>query len=261
MGIEGAFLILEKREAYRRRSIDITAPFLYNEKNHVRAAPRVSCGKRPHHGVPVCPHAGPISIWWRPLAGHRSKLSSRTFRSKSVSQQKDPARPKKEKQTREPKDPHLRCTSSKFRLYPTKKQVGKLEWMLRRCKELYNAALQERRDAYRMCGISLSYQMQAEQLPAIKQLREEYKDIHSQVLQEVLRRLDKAFQAFFRRVMNGEEPGYPRFVISCIAINKTNRLGQEVSHRNRCLAWRGIHSVEAPAFRRGVLHDRIYKDQ
>jgi putative transposase len=53
--------------------------------------------------------------------------------------------------------------------------------------------------------------MQAEQLPAIKKLREEYRDIHSQVLQDVLKRLDKAFASFFRRVMNGEAPGYPRY--------------------------------------------------
>jgi len=128
-----------------------------------------------------------------------------------VSKAKDTTPPKKEKKAREPKDPNLRCKAYKFRLSPTKKQVGKLEWMLRRCKELYNAALQERRDAYKMCGVSVSYPMQAEQLPAIKKQREEYQDIHSQVLQDVLKRLDKAFQAFFRRVMNGETPGYPRF--------------------------------------------------
>jgi putative transposase len=118
---------------------------------------------------------------------------------------------KKEKKARAPKDPNLRCKAYKFRLYPTKKQAGKLEWMLRRCKELYNAALQERRDAYKRCGVSVSYPMQAEQLPAIKHLREEYHDIHSQVLQDVLKRLDKAFAAFFRRVINGETPGYPRW--------------------------------------------------
>ncbi len=127
-------------------------------------------------------------------------------REKKASQQHT-----EEKKAREPKDPNLRCKAYKFRLSPTKKQVGKLEWMMRRCKELYNAALQERQDAYQMCGVSVSYRMQADQLPAIKKLREEYGDIHSQVLQDVLRRLDKAFQAFFRRVMNGEEPGYPRF--------------------------------------------------
>jgi transposase len=128
-----------------------------------------------------------------------------------VSKAKDTTPPKKEKKAREPKDPNLRCKAYKFRLSPTKKQVGKLEWMLRRCKELYNAALEERQAAYRMCGVSVSYRMQAEQLPAIKQLREVYRDLHSQVLQDVLKRLDKAFQAFFRRVMNGETPGYPRY--------------------------------------------------
>src|SRR5207302_5303760 len=69
----------------------------------------------------------------------------------------------------------------------------------------------ERRDAYRMSGVSVSYQMQADQLKEIKQIRQEYKDIHSQVQQDVLKRLEKAMQAFFRRVMNGETPGYPRF--------------------------------------------------
>jgi putative transposase len=105
----------------------------------------------------------------------------------------------------------LCCKAYKFRLYPTRKQVDTLEWTLRRCKELYNAALQERREAYRMSGVSVTYRMQADQLPAIKQLREEYLDIHSQVQQDVLKRLDKAMQAFFRRVLNGETPGYPRF--------------------------------------------------
>ncbi|HZU00157.1 MAG TPA: transposase [Ktedonobacteraceae bacterium] len=134
-----------------------------------------------------------------------------TSRSKSASKKQDGQLKKEKKKAREPKDPNQRSKAYKFRLSPTKKQVGKLEWMLRRCKELYNAALQERRDAYQMCGISVSYRMQADQLPAIKKLREEYSDIHSQVLQDVLKRLDKAFQAFFRRVMNGEKPGYPRF--------------------------------------------------
>ncbi|MBO0796286.1 MAG: helix-turn-helix domain-containing protein, partial [Ktedonobacteraceae bacterium] len=120
-------------------------------------------------------------------------------REKPSAQPPQGARPKREeKKAREPKDPNLRCKAYKFRLYPTKKQVGKLEWMMRRCKELYNAALQERRDAYKMCGVSISYRMQADQLPAIKKLREEYCDLHSQVLQDVLKRLDKAFQAFFR---------------------------------------------------------------
>jgi putative transposase len=100
----------------------------------------------------------------------------------------------------------------KFRLYPTKQQEQTLFWTLTRCRELYNAALAERKEAYRMAGKSVSYYEQKRDLPEIKaEIREEYQNIHSQVLQDVLLRLDKAFKAFFRRVKNGEEPGYPRF--------------------------------------------------
>ncbi len=58
----------------------------------------------------------------------------------------------------------------KFRLYPTRKQQERLQWTLDRARELYNAALQERRDAYRMAGKSISYYDQANQLPDIKQI-------------------------------------------------------------------------------------------
>jgi len=117
----------------------------------------------------------------------------------------------------------------KYRLYPNKKQAEKLQWVLNRCRELYNSALQERRDAYEMMvkrhpnyydeatrkhlthEYALSYNQQATQLPEVKETRLEYNDIHSQVLQDVLRRMDKAFKAFFRRVKEGKAPGYPRF--------------------------------------------------
>jgi putative transposase len=128
-----------------------------------------------------------------------------------MTRNRQPLQPKIPKRPKKPKNPNVRRSAYKFRLYPTKKQIGTLEWTLRRCKELYNAALQERRDAYQLCGVSVSYRMQADQLPAVKQLREEYQDIHSQIQQDVLRRLDKAFDAFFRRVENGQAPGYPRF--------------------------------------------------
>ena len=99
----------------------------------------------------------------------------------------------------------------KFRLYPTKKQEAKLFWTLNRCRELYNAGLSERKDAYRMAGKSISYYAQKRDLPEIKAIRPEYHDIHSQVLQDVLLRLKRAFDRFFARVQNGEKPGYPRF--------------------------------------------------
>jgi putative transposase len=99
----------------------------------------------------------------------------------------------------------------KYKLQPTAAQEQALAFVVRRCRELYNAGLQERREAWQQCGVSITFASQSAQLPAIKEVRPEYRDIHSQVLQHVLTRLDRAFQAFFRRVKAGEKPGYPRF--------------------------------------------------
>jgi IS605 OrfB family transposase len=99
----------------------------------------------------------------------------------------------------------------KYKLYPNKQQAETLQTVLDRCRELYNAAVQERRDAYRMSKASITYTQQAAQLPEIKEIRPEYNDIHSQVLQDVLRRVKKAYDNFFRRVKEGQTPGYPRF--------------------------------------------------
>jgi IS605 OrfB family transposase len=99
----------------------------------------------------------------------------------------------------------------KYRLVPTPDQERALETVLWRCRELYNAALEERKAAWEKCRVSVSFAMQSAQLPGIKEVRPEYRDINAQVLQDVLHRLDKTFQAFFRRVQHGETPGYPRF--------------------------------------------------
>ena len=99
----------------------------------------------------------------------------------------------------------------KYRLYPTKKQERWLNEQLALCAELYNAALQERKDAYALCCKNITFTQQCAQLPAIKEIRPEYEAIHSQVLQDVLHRVDKAFKAFFLRVKAGQTPGYPRY--------------------------------------------------
>jgi putative transposase len=99
----------------------------------------------------------------------------------------------------------------KYKLNPTPEQEQGIEFVLRRCCELYNAALQERREAWQQCGVSVTRAGQSAQLPDVKAVRPDYQGIHSQVLQDVLTRLDRAFQAFFRRVKAGETPGYPRF--------------------------------------------------
>jgi putative transposase len=99
----------------------------------------------------------------------------------------------------------------KYRIYPSRAQVTKLERTLDICRELYNAALQERRDAWRVARKSVSCYEQQNQLPGIKEIRPELGMVHSQVLQDVLKRLDKAFDAFFRRVREGQKAGFPRF--------------------------------------------------
>lgn len=102
----------------------------------------------------------------------------------------------------------------KYRLYPTPKQEQHLLFVLRRCRELYNSALEQRKAFYQMRRTSLGYTAQAAELADVKATYPAYQDIYSQVLQDVLRRLDKAFAAFFRRIRNGETPGYPRLEAS-----------------------------------------------
>ena len=100
----------------------------------------------------------------------------------------------------------------RFRIFPSKAQTTKLENTLDLCRDLYNSALQERREAYKLNKISLNYHNQANQLKEIKQTNLEYREIYSQVLQDVLKRVDKAFQNFFRRVKSKQSKvGFPRF--------------------------------------------------
>lgn len=99
----------------------------------------------------------------------------------------------------------------KYRLYPTRAQAVAMVGILDMLRHLYNAALQERRDAFRLRGLSIKKGDQEKQLKAIREDDPAYKAIHFHLLQDVTKRLDLAFQSFFRRLRNGEEPGYPRF--------------------------------------------------
>ena len=86
---------------------------------------------------------------------------------------------------------------------PSKRIAQQFEQTLDICRELYNAALQERIGAYRITGKSVNYQEQQNQLPDIKPVREDIAAIHSQVLQDPLRRISRAFDAFFQRCLKG----------------------------------------------------------
>jgi putative transposase len=99
----------------------------------------------------------------------------------------------------------------KFRLYPTKEEQENIHFVLERCRLLYNRLLAERIFAYRQMGLSLTYYEQKATLPERKQYIPKLKNVHSQVLQNVVERLDKTYQAFFRRVKHGEKAGFPRF--------------------------------------------------
>ena len=101
--------------------------------------------------------------------------------------------------------------SYKFRLYPNSSQRLALEHILEIHRQVYNAALEERRHAWKRCGVSIRYVSQANQLKDIRSFDDDVVWCNYSSLQQTLRRLDKAFQAFFRRVKAGETPGYPRF--------------------------------------------------
>lgn len=99
----------------------------------------------------------------------------------------------------------------RYRLYPTRRQRQALEAQLRDACELYNAALAQRRWAWRDHRVCVRYRDQSAEL---RELRAEgllTAEANFWSQQAVLRRLDRAFQAFFGRVARGEKPGYPRF--------------------------------------------------
>jgi putative transposase len=99
-----------------------------------------------------------------------------------------------------------------YRLYPTKEQQEQLNWTLARCCELYNASLQERKEAWKYARKSISYVEQSRSFTEIRNsIRPEYQQIGSHVTQNVLQRVEKAYKAFFRRVKAGQTPGYPRY--------------------------------------------------
>jgi putative transposase len=103
----------------------------------------------------------------------------------------------------------------RIRLYPTPRQEEALCFMLDVTRQLYNAALQHRRDAYRMRGVSILAKQQYAELTALRKpifrLDSRLAAVYRECEDAVLHRLDLAMQAFFRRCKRGETPGFPRF--------------------------------------------------
>jgi putative transposase len=99
----------------------------------------------------------------------------------------------------------------KYRLQPTAAQETALRGMLATAREVYNSLVNWRKYAYEVQGKSPNYCEQANALPLWKKAHPHLCDVNAQVLQEVAKRVDRAFLAFFRRVNEGDTPGYPRF--------------------------------------------------
>ena len=98
-----------------------------------------------------------------------------------------------------------------YRLFPTKSQRSALNKTLEYCRWVYNDTLAIRKDTYEQTGQSVSLYDTNKTLTLWKAEKPVLKSVYSQVLQNVQERVDLAFQAFFRRVRNGETPGFPRF--------------------------------------------------
>ena len=96
--------------------------------------------------------------------------------------------------------------SYRLRIYPTIVQIEDMQHTLNTCRFLYNDCLEDRKNAYERTGITVGYYDQQYELK-----NREGINIYSKVAQDVLRRLQKAYNDFFDRVKKGEKPGYPRF--------------------------------------------------
>ena len=126
--------------------------------------------------------------------------------------------------------------SYKYRLEPNRTQGAALAAMLADFCDLYNAGLQQRIEAYQRCGLSLNYGMQAAELRTVRAECADLARWSFSAEQQVLRRLDRAFRAFFGRIKRGEN-GFPRFrakaryhaaemrVGDGLTIRKSGRLG------------------------------------
>jgi putative transposase len=103
-------------------------------------------------------------------------------------------------------------TAYKFRIYPNKQHSATLDMTLEACRHLWNNALEDRKVNWELNGITRSYEDQAAILTGEKKRNAELYSVGAHVLQDVLRRLKKAFDNFFRRVKAHEKKkGYPRF--------------------------------------------------
>jgi transposase len=132
----------------------------------------------------------------------------------------------------------------KEKLRPTPAQERTLEQVVWRCRTLSNTALEQRITAWQRCHISVTRFQQEAELKAIRAEFPEYAALHSHVLQDVLARLDKTYQAFFQRKQAGKKAGF--------ALPGTRALA--LLHRQGVRQRRTVGERFA-----GPLHDRAHR--
>ena len=101
--------------------------------------------------------------------------------------------------------------TERIRLYPTTRQAVALTVMLDVTRELYNALLQQRRDAYRLRKVRVTAKMQSAEITALRAEDERLRAVYREAEDAVLHRLDLAMAAVSRRCKRGEKAGFPRF--------------------------------------------------
>ena len=121
--------------------------------------------------------------------------------------------------------------SFKYRIWPNAAQDRALTGMLGAFCDLYNACLQQRIEAYQRRGISLRYGNQAAELKAVREADERLAGFSFSAEQQVLRRLDKAFSAFFGRIKRGGKAGFPRFRAASMFDSADFRVGDGLTIR------------------------------
>jgi len=101
--------------------------------------------------------------------------------------------------------------SFKYRLFTNKTQEACLDKLFNSARFLYNCALEQRIICWKQWRKSISYYDQANSLKEIRGFDNDIAQLNCACSQNILRQLDKAFLAFFRRIKKGDKPGFPRF--------------------------------------------------
>lgn len=101
--------------------------------------------------------------------------------------------------------------SYKFRIYPTPSQENLIQRTFGCCRFVWNHYLALRKESYERNGKTMNYNVCAGDMTKLKKSLEWLKEVDATALQSALRDLDTAYRNFFRRVKQGQKPGYPRF--------------------------------------------------